>query len=617
MRNFFTFVLIAVVINLVFVACKKSDNNKTDNSAVVDDDNTVVDDDNTVNDNNISDNDITETKPFTIRGAVAKGPLIKGSTLYFTILSEIGEQEGLTLNATTDDDLGQFSYKVSADVSPKLVGKVCKISATGYFYDEIGDRLSNAPVTLEALFRITDTEVQDARINPLTHMTAKRTLELMSGATMVFEDAQAQAESELIAEMGVFYAPSDENPKKKAIEMDLTKDPYPLAIACIFGQSAYNIAKDSDEFYGKYQQLLNDTAADLSDGTLTDKTKEIIVAGEQALDADTCAANLKNYLEEKTGEAQTLPDPNESVDTNKDGVPNVSDSDIDGDGVENEMDCMLGETDYKFVSVSRDVVCATKLNNTWECSFLDFSSVNGVGNENWSNNFNEVANGRLHFCGIDTEQHLWCWGHIGGDYQYSPVENTGLWKNLWAGQNRLCTISEGNHLYCWQDTISGDGVKISDDTNWINVSLGNSMFYAIKSDQTLWNWNFGETPHRVGTDLWKFISNTSPYAIKSDGTLQYISDILSPIPVGTDTDWEAVYGTCAVKTDNTLWCWNDKDKNPATKIDSVGWSCGQWVSISHYKEEGYGELLCGIKSDNSLWCLKNGELIHIENLPLE
>jgi len=475
---------------------------------------------------------------------------------------------------------------------------------------------------LEALFRITDTEVQDARINLLTHMTVKRTLALMSDGTMLFEDAQAQAESELIAEMGVFYAPSDEDPKKKAIEMDLTKDPYPLAIACIFGQSAYNIAKDSAEFYGKYQQLLNDTAADLSDGVLTDKTKEIIVAGEQALDADACAANLKNYLEEKTGETQTLPNPNESVDTNKDGVPNVSDPDVDGDGVPNEDDCVMGKTDYKLVFVAKSVFCISKKDNTWSCYTLSLGNAYGWGNETWKNDFSMVASGSSHFCGIDTENILWCWGHIdesSPNYQSTPIENTGIWKNLWAGQNRLCSISDMDTLYCWQGLMIGEGIKANDDTNWSNLSLGNDKFYAIKSDGTLWGWNFEEIPVQIGTDLWKFFSNTSLYAVKTDGTLWYVSDFLSPVQVGTDTDWESVYGTCAVKTDNSLWCWNESDMTPATKIDSIGWSCGQWQFISHYKKVDVEtqELLCGLKTDGSLWCLKDGDLIYIENLPLE
>lgn len=605
MRKFLALIAVAIVC-FVFVACENS-NNTTDNSAVVDED------------NNAPDNDVTDSKPFIVKGMVAKGPLVKGSAIYFTILSETGEQEGLILNATTDDDMGRFSYKVTDVVAPNVVGKVCKISATGYFYDEIADRLSNAPITLEALFRITDTAVQDARINLLTHMTVKRTLQLMD-SEMIFETAQAQAESELIDQMGVFYAPKGEDPKP-AIQMDITADPYPLAVACIFNQAAFNTAKDDAEFYGKYQQLLNDTASDLTDGVLTDKIKEIIVAGEKNLDADACVANLKKYLEEKTGETKILPDPNESVDTNKDGVPNVSDPDIDGDGVPNEMDCVMGKTDYKFVSITRDLVCTTKLDNSSECFFSDTLNVKDT-TYTASNDFTKKVNGRMHFCGIDTNQKLFCWGIFDGNTEVVnkkiPEEiTTGTWKNVFAGQNRTCAIDASDQLYCWQDDLTVTGTKVNDDTDWFNLSLGNDQFYAIKTDNTLWSWNFGETPVQIGEDLWKEISNTSLYTVKADGTLWYISDFFTPLQVGSDTDWQSVYGTCAVKTDHTLWCWSDSDKTPATKTNPVGWSCGQWNSISHYKEEGYGELLCGIKSDNSLWCLKDGDLIHIENLPLE
>jgi hypothetical protein len=311
----------------------------------------------------------------------------------------------------------------------------------------------------------------------------------------------------------------------------------------------------------------------------------------------------------------------EHLDFDGDGIPNKDDPDIDGDGVPNEMDCVLGKSEYKLVFVAKAVFCISKNTNKWNCHTLSFKDAYGWNNENWENDFAIVASGSSHFCGIDNENILWCWGHTeesSPNYQSIPVENIGIWKNLWAGQNRLCALSDADNLYCWQSSIYGEGRKINDDTDWLNISLGNDEFYAIKTNGTLWSWSFGENPEQIGTDLWKFISNTSPYAIKSDGTLQYISNILSPIPVGTDTDWEAVYGTCAIKTDNTLWCWSDSDKTPATKTDSIGWSCGEWKSISHYKKIDIEpqELLCGVKTDGSLWCLKDGIMTNIDSLPL-
>lgn len=599
MRKFLALIAVAIVC-FVFVACENS-NNTTDNSAVVDED------------NNAPDNDVTDSKPFIVKGMVAKGPLVKGSAIYFTILSETGEQEGLILNATTDDDMGRFSYKVTDVVAPNVVGKVCKISATGYFYDEIADRLSNAPITLEALFRITDTEVQDARINLLTHMTVKRTLQLMD-SEMIFETAQAQAETELIAEMGVFYAPEGEDPKP-AIQMDITADPYPLAVACIFNQAAFNTAKDDAEFYGKYQQLLNDTASDLTDGVLTDKIKEIIVAGEKNLDADACVANLKKYLEEKTGETKILPDPNESVDTNKDGVPNVSDPDIDGDGVENAMDCFPSLiSEYLYVMVSEFVVCLNKKDKSWTCVLHDFSIYNGYEEDTWVIDFVRITNSGNRYCGIDTENKLWCWGNLNSDnsiWKNTPEKvNELIWKNVFTGSNRTCAIDSSDQLFCWQDNLIVAGTKVNNDTDWSNMSLGNDKFYAIKTDGKLWSWNFGEDPVQAGTELWKFISNTSPYGIKSDGTLHEISDIFSPIPVGTDSDWMLIYGTCAIKEDNSLWCWSESEKIPTIKADSPGWSCGEWKNVSHYKDAN--ELYCGVKTDGSAWCWKDGVMTYIE-----
>jgi alpha-tubulin suppressor-like RCC1 family protein len=74
-------------------------------------------------------------------------------------------------------------------------------------------------------------------------------------------------------------------------------------------------------------------------------------------------------------------------------------------------------------------------------------------------------------------------------------------------------------------------------TNWSQVSAGNAVAGAVKTDKTLWTWGNG-----------------------ADGSLGQNNTISrsSPVQVGALTNWKSINAgsyVIALKTDGTLWSW--------------------------------------------------------------
>ena len=127
-----------------------------------------------------------------------------------------------------------------------------------------------------------------------------------------------------------------------------------------------------------------------------------------------------------------------------------------------------------------------------------------------------VSTGPNHTCAIAAEGTLWCWGFSGPNYSSGYLgDGTELGSEL--------------------------PVQVGSDTDWSTVSVGWTTTCAVKTDHSLycWGWN-GQGQLGVGADA---------VGVSS----------LSPVRVGTDTDWSvAAVGSvraCALKLDETLYCW--------------------------------------------------------------
>lgn len=194
------------------------------------------------------------------------------------------------------------------------------------------------------------------------------------------------------------------------------------------------------------------------------------------------------------------------------------------------------------------------------------------------------------------------------------------------------------------NTITGDtltATQIGTDSNWAQISGGNICGFAIKTDGTLWSWgsnangrtgqgtDAGNTlvPTQIGTDsnwekVFSGIGSAHAFAIKTDGTLwswgqnangrtglnTNAGNTLSPIQVGTDTDWlaAAVGGShsLGLKTDGTLWSWGSNGNGATGQNTDAGELLvpTQVGSATDWERISAGSLYSlATKSDNTLY----------------
>ena len=216
--------------------------------------------------------------------------------------------------------------------------------------------------------------------------------------------------------------------------------------------------------------------------------------------------------------------------------------------------------------------------------------------------FTSVIAGYRHLCGIEvTSADLRCYGEVFG-HTYS-----GPWVTFSVGFTSICGIKTDGSLWCWGNNMYGQ--------------IGNGL---REPD------GYYPTPQRIGSATWKSISLGYMHAcaIKSDNTLwcwgdnQYgaIGDgaggldatTNAPTKIGSDA-WLSVdageKSTCAIKTSTSLWCWGATDHG-RLGIGSVSTAAerspvlvgGSWNSVSVG-----GAHSCGLKSDMTLWCWGSGD----------
>ncbi len=217
--------------------------------------------------------------------------------------------------------------------------------------------------------------------------------------------------------------------------------------------------------------------------------------------------------------------------------------------------------------------------------------------------------------GLRSNGTLWTWGSNlnnllgtgGSTYTQSTPTQLGTstaWQQISVGYWHMAAVRRDGTLWAWGDNQTGElgliteeitqrtPVQVGSDTNWRSVSAGQFATFAVRTDGTLWAWgrnDYGKlgdgsavntvrrTPVQVGTATnWQSVSsgNIHTLALRQDGTLwawgsnslgqlgtgsASSTPQLSPVQVGTATDWQAVaagaYYSLALRRDGTLWAW--------------------------------------------------------------
>lgn len=207
------------------------------------------------------------------------------------------------------------------------------------------------------------------------------------------------------------------------------------------------------------------------------------------------------------------------------------------------------------------------------------------------NDWRAVQAGAAFVLALKTDGTLWAWGANGnGQLGNNSTTNSPLpvaigtgtdWSAIAAGYDHAVGLKNNGTLWAWGGNSSGQlGQGTTTDssiplqvpgTDWSAVSAGGSSLayfdtfavphvgghtLALKSDGTLWAWGeniFGQLGD--GTDFNTGWSGAGTYPLTGYVTF----DRVSPLQIGTDTDWARISAgaghSVALKNDGTLWAW--------------------------------------------------------------
>lgn len=216
-----------------------------------------------------------------IKGLVEKGPFVSGSSVSIYELDNNLNATGRVFEAKTDNE-GAFSITTSTS----LVSKYIKLSVTGFYFNEYTGRLSDAPVSLEAISSIDNVDKANVNVNTLTHLEMPRVINLVSSGKS-FQEAKQQAQKELL---NAFLITNQLMiPEETSITANNTSANILIAISSIL------LNERSDAQFTEFMSTLRN---DLSDGIITQDTKNKIAESSLKLSYSNIKDNIKKRYDE-------------------------------------------------------------------------------------------------------------------------------------------------------------------------------------------------------------------------------------------------------------------------------------------------------------------------------
>jgi cysteine-rich repeat protein len=285
----------------------------------------------------------------------------------------------------------------------------------------------------------------------------------------------------------------------------------------------------------------------------------------------------------------------------------------------------VGDTAWNRVSCGQSHSCALRTDGSLSCWGNNTSGQlgnlavppSGGQTEVAGGPWQSISAGSYQTCAIKQDGTLWCWGdNTNGQIgigtldtpQTSPAQVTlagvgMVFSHVSSNYLHTCTTTSDGSLWCWglnSDAQTGDlnssfhlsPVQV-DGAGWKDVSTGLSHTCALKSDGTLWCWGGNENGQLGSAAVSTGKGSQSAVAVQLEGT-----------------EWKSVSNgqshTCAIKLDDSLWCWgdnsygqlgtgNDNGANVPTNIGGTG--APTWSTVSTDADH-----TCAVASDGSLWC---------------
>ncbi len=236
---------------------------------------------------------------------------------------------------------------------------------------------------------------------------------------------------------------------------------------------------------------------------------------------------------------------------------------------------------------------------------------------------------------------------------FSGTQYSGMWtlqqvhdavsNSTWpdGSPGYLYAAGDGNYSLGLNNTQSKRSMVRQTGTGTANWKLvtsnkpSNPITLGIKSDGSLWGWNYNvygqlgtndtitrSSPTQVGSSYdWSTVSagNQFTHAIKTNGTLwgwgysQYgqigdstIIDRSSPVQIGALTTWASVSSgvsaVAAIKTDGTLWAWGYNFNGQLGQNNTTNFSSPVQVgALTTWSQVAMQNHVIALKTDGTLW----------------
>lgn len=142
---------------------------------------------------------------FNVGGKVEKGPFVRGTAIQMQPLDADLDETGESFTSTITDNEGTFTFGSKLLKSPYV-----KLSASGYYFNEVTGELSKGTLALNAVANLQN--AADVNLNILSHLKYQRVMDLVAKDGKSFKEATNQAQEEVLKTFGLEkYAKTDVN----------------------------------------------------------------------------------------------------------------------------------------------------------------------------------------------------------------------------------------------------------------------------------------------------------------------------------------------------------------------------------------------------------------------
>ena len=216
------------------------------------------------------------TKNYLLRGNVEKGPFVSGSEVNIQELDTTLTPTGRMFKTTIKNHEGYFDLG-----ELKLVSPYARLSASGYYYNEVKGELSTGPIVLNALVDLSDKK--SVYLNLLTHIKQERVAFFIKEEKLSFAEANKKAQNELFSIFGI-----QQYADKEASEFSITAGTEEAG--ALITLSSILLDGQTDAQFSESLAMLTEQFT--LNGTLPDEMKQNINEVSKELDFDFIASAL-------------------------------------------------------------------------------------------------------------------------------------------------------------------------------------------------------------------------------------------------------------------------------------------------------------------------------------